>query len=84
MLHFLFSGSETGRSLNELAETLRSNRFTVDLEKCREGVIAEERREVASENFDSLTVSLTDLARDAGWTYDGWECSVETGEGNAH
>lgn len=76
VLHFLYVCDSATWSETEMAEELRSHGFEVDLAKCDNGVIAEEYREVASEDFDSLTQSLTDLAESKGWTYDGFECAV--------
>lgn len=76
VMHFLFE--RDGRhSRTEAADELRALGFEVDLSKTESGLIAEEHREVASTDFDSLTQALSDLAEGWGWTYDGFECAVE-------
>ena len=44
------------------------------------GIRFEQNREVASAEFDDLTERLEEKLKEVGWTYDGWECAVETGE----
>ncbi|NNE22853.1 MAG: hypothetical protein HKN11_09605 [Rhizobiales bacterium] len=44
------------------------------------GVVFEHEREVASADFDNLTVRLHAQFASMGWDYDGWECAVETDE----
>jgi hypothetical protein len=44
------------------------------------GIVFEQHREVASPAFDALTDRLEDAMAAVGWTYDGWECAVETGD----
>lgn len=43
------------------------------------GVVFEHEREVASADFDDLTMDLAVRFSKAGWYYDGWECAVEAG-----
>jgi len=77
VLHFLVRHDGATCSESEMAELLRPHGFTVDLSKYEGGVIAEEYREVASDDFDSLTQTLADMATARGWEYDGFECAVE-------
>lgn len=77
VLHFLFKTENATCSEQDMAERLSSLGFEVDLSKCTDGVIAEEHREVASSDFDASTLSFSELAEQAGWTYDGFECAVE-------
>jgi len=51
--------------------------FTETLDS--EGVVFEHYREVASAEFDTLTDTMKHALEDKGWTYDGWECALETG-----
>jgi hypothetical protein len=44
------------------------------------GIVFEQYREVASAAFDALTDRREDAMAAVGWTYDGWECAVETGD----
>ncbi|MDH3742492.1 MAG: hypothetical protein OER56_12940 [Hyphomicrobiales bacterium] len=44
------------------------------------GVVFEHEREVASADFDNLTVRLAAHFASMGWDYDGWECAVEADE----
>jgi hypothetical protein len=77
LMHFLFRCDDATKTEAEMASMLIPLGFEVDLSKCEGGIIAEEHREVASEDFDCLTQSLSNLAEAHGWTYDGFECAVE-------
>jgi hypothetical protein len=77
VIHFFFETDGARIQRSDAAVELRSLGFEVDLEKSVSGLLAEEWREVASEDFDSLTQALSDLAEGWGWTYDGFECAVE-------
>lgn len=77
VLHFLVIGDAATCSKVEMAHDLRPFGFEIDLAKYDNGVIAEEVREVASADFNSLTQSLSDIADARGWHYDGFECAVE-------
>ena len=44
------------------------------------GIVFEHEREVASADFDNLTVRLAAHFATMGWDYDGWECAVEADE----
>ncbi|MBI1383477.1 MAG: hypothetical protein GC150_01000 [Rhizobiales bacterium] len=77
VLHFLFHDDDATFTEAAMAEELRGLGFEVDLAKCRNGVIAEEYREVASTDFDETTEALSQFARARGWQYDGFECAVE-------
>lgn len=77
VLHFLVKGDAATCSKARMAHDLRPFGFEIDLSKFDNGVIAEENREVASADFDSLTQALSDMAQERGWHYDGFECAVE-------
>lgn len=77
IVHYLFKEDAATRSEAEMAAVLRPMGFEIDLSNCKDGIIAEEYREVASRDFDSLTQSLSDFANEQGWKYDGFECAVQ-------
>lgn len=77
VLHFFFPELDTLVTAERMIEELRTLGFEIDPDKSDGGVIAEEHREVASADFDSLTQGLTELASERGWKYDGFECAVE-------
>ncbi len=74
--HFLYPEFFPVRKRDELIIRLQALGFAVASAADDHGLIAEEQREVASADFDSLTESLERMMRDIGWQYDGWECAL--------
>ena len=74
--HFLYPLANSIKTRTQFASQLENFGFEIDFKALAGGIIAEEYREVASSDFDSLTASLAVIATIAGWEYDGWECAV--------
>ncbi len=80
VMHFAYPVSEDAAGPQDARDAVSwiAPRFTETNEAT--GIVFEHEREVASEAFDAMTDRFgADLAA-IGWTYDGWECAVETGE----
>ena len=76
VVHYLYPHSINAKPRWEVAANLVKLGFFVDIGRGDSGVVAEEIREVASVDFDSLTEAFEQMARDNGWVYDGWECEA--------
>ena len=74
--HFLDPEFFPVRKRDQICHRLKELGFTIVAANGDHGLIAEEHREVASPDFDSVTEALERMMSDQGWQYDGWECAV--------
>ena len=79
VVHWAYPASEGAASLAEISEYLRKGGFDVS-EASDGGVQFEHSSEVASVEFDGLTLELYRVMNASGWEYDGWECAVVESE----
>lgn len=81
VIHFAYpvdGGSPATKSAVKAALSDGAFEFTETADSV--GVVFEHYREVASREFDDLTLDLEQIMAGRGWTYDGWECAVENGD----
>jgi len=80
VIHFAYPVSEDAAGQQDARDAVDwiGPRFTQTDEAT--GIVFEHEREVASAAFDAMTDRFGADLSAIGWTYDGWECAVETGE----
>lgn len=81
VIHFAFPNEAGKTNETVVRDYLVAQGLEVDPAKMKEGLMGEETREVASEDFDDRTAKLAHAVAQWNWRYDGWECAVETGQG---
>lgn len=78
VIHFAYPEEASGaRSRDEVKASLADLDVNFTDTEESTGVVFEHEREVASADFDDLTVRLAAHFASMGWDYDGWECAVE-------
>jgi hypothetical protein len=70
---------ENSASRYEVFEYLAEFDLSLSEAEVGGGIVAEQEREVGSEEFDEFTSRLFDELDAMGWDYDGWECAVVKG-----
>ena len=81
VIHFAYPvGASNAASRDEVKSSLADLDVKITDAADGTGVVFEHEREVASADFDNLTVRLTALFATMGWDYDGWECAVQADE----
>ena len=81
VIHFAYPvEASSGASRAEVKTSLADMDVKITDAADGTGVVFEHEREVASADFDNLTVRLSAHFASMGWDYDGWECAVEADE----
>ena len=80
VVHYAYPEAEDAVAVDDVRDTLAWIAPRVVRMADGAGLRLEQEREVASEAFDAMTEQFKrDLAA-IGWSYDGWECAVVTGD----
>ncbi len=80
VVHYAYPEAEDAVSTQDVRDTLSWIAPNVVQTADGAGLRLEQEREVASEAFDAMTEQFKrDLAA-IGWSYDGWDCAVVTGD----
>ena len=85
VLHYAYPDAGTDLSGRvDMINNLKARGLEVSDAAAKDGLVMEQYRPVAGDDFDHFTDELSVYFSSRGWEYDGWECAVETVEEIAH